>query len=276
MFSQSDKEASEDVYLEGLEIIHLYCKRHRIKIKVIRSDDFTTFKSRKVFAYYAKYGIERQSSTPYQHWQNSVERDIQTIIHNISAVVQGSILMRADSWNRALIKHWIKVYNDLPRSANQYSPNAIMDNDHQVDAKYQYQFTFGDIVCYPLSEKERRHKVDTKNELGLYLGDKQGMKGGCHVYQPYWHRIITTRVDVHRIKISEVKLMEWYGKRAYFRQSGLGWGQVESVILDLLKDKPCMHSDAPRPEVEDPEPPTDDDSDDEDNDRSRTAINRRG
>ena len=106
------------------------------------------------------------------------------MIHNISAVVHGSILMRADSWNRAL-KHWIKVHNDLPRSANQYSPNAIMDNDHQVDAKYQYRFAFGDIVCYPLSEKERRHKFDTKNELGLYLGDKQGMKGGCHVYQPY-------------------------------------------------------------------------------------------
>jgi len=60
--------------------------------------------------------------------------------------------------------------------------------------------------------------------------------------------------------------MEWYGKRAYVRQSGLGWGQVESAMLDLLKDKPYMHSNSPRPAVEDPEPPTDDDSDDEDND----------
>jgi hypothetical protein len=58
MLSHSDKEASEDVYVEGLEIIRLYYKRHGIKIKVIRSDDFTTFKSRKVHAYYAKYGIE--------------------------------------------------------------------------------------------------------------------------------------------------------------------------------------------------------------------------
>ena len=249
MFSHSDSEASEDVYLEGLDTIRLYYKKHGIRIKVIRSDDFTTFKSRKVRAYYAKHGIERQSSTPYQHWQNSVERDIQTMIHNISAVVHGSILMRADSWNRAL-KHWIKVHNDLPRSAHQYSPNAIMDNDHQVDARYQYRFAFGDIVCYPLAENERRHKFDTKNELGLYLGDKTGMKGGCHVYQPYWHRIII-RGDVHRVRISEVELMEWYGKRAYVRQSGLGWGQVEGAILDLLKDKPYMHSDAPRPAVED-------------------------
>ena len=35
MFSHSDKEASEDVYLEGLVIIRLYYKRHGIKIKVI-------------------------------------------------------------------------------------------------------------------------------------------------------------------------------------------------------------------------------------------------
>jgi hypothetical protein len=107
MLSHSDKEASEDVYLKGLEIIRLYYKKYGTKIKVIRSDNFTKFKSRKVRAYYAKYGIGRQSSTPYQHWQNSVERDIQTIIHYISAVVHESILMRADSWNRALM-HWIK------------------------------------------------------------------------------------------------------------------------------------------------------------------------
>jgi hypothetical protein len=96
------------------------------------------------------------------------------MIHNISAVVvHGSILMRADSWNRAL-KHWIKVHNDLPRSANQYSStNAIIDNDHQVDAKYQYQFAFGDIACYPLLEEERLHKFDTKNELGLSLTGRQ-------------------------------------------------------------------------------------------------------
>ena len=48
--------------------------------------------------------------------------------------------------------------------------------------------------------------------------------------------------------------MEWYGKRAYVRQSGLGWGQVESAMLDLLKDKSYIHSNSPRPAVEDSEP----------------------
>ena len=62
-FFHSDKEASEDVYLEGLESTRLYYKRHGIKIKVIRSYDFTTFKSRKVRAYYAKYGIQHTLPT---------------------------------------------------------------------------------------------------------------------------------------------------------------------------------------------------------------------
>ena len=43
-------------------------------------------------------------------------------------------------------------------------------------------------------------------------------------------------------------------------------------MLDLLKDKPYMHSNSPRPAVEDPEPPTDDDSDDEDNDPAPPLI----
>jgi hypothetical protein len=113
MFSHSDSKATEEVYLEGLEEIRVYYKAKGIRIKFIRTDDFTTFKSRNVRDYYAKHGIERQSSTLYQHWQNSVERDIQTMTHNISAVIHGSLLMRADSWNRAL-KHWIRVHNDLP------------------------------------------------------------------------------------------------------------------------------------------------------------------
>jgi hypothetical protein len=78
------------------------------------------------------------------------------------------------------------------------------------------------------------------------LGDKKGMKGGCHIYQPYYHKILT-RGDVHRVRISEIELIEWYGKRAHVRQSGLSWGVVEEAIVDLLKDKTYMKASAPRP-----------------------------
>ena len=63
--------------------------------------------------------------------------------------------------------------------------------------------------------------------------------------------------------------MERYGKRAYVRQS---WGQLESAMLDLLKDKLYMHSDAPRSAMKDLEPPTEDNSDDEVNDPAPSLI----
>ena len=79
-----------------------------------------------------------------------------------------------------------------------------MPSGQQVSrTSYQNRFAYGDIVCYPLAEKERRWKFDTKNEMGFYLGDKKDMKGGCHVYQPYYHKILT-RGDVHRVRISEI------------------------------------------------------------------------
>ena len=40
-------------------------------------------------------------------------------------------------------------------------------------------------------------------------------------------------------------------RQASARQTiGLGWGHVESAMLDLLKNKPYLHSNAPRPAIE--------------------------
>ena len=61
----------------------------------------------------------------------------------------------------------------------------------------------------------------------------------------------------------------WNGTTGERTSDNRDW---DDMMLDLLKDKPYMHSDAPGPAVEDPEPPTDDDSDDEDNDLAPPLI----
>ena len=170
--------------------------------------------------------------------------------------------MRADSWNRAL-KHWIKVHNDLPRSAHQYSPNAIMDNTHQVDARYQYRFAYGDIDRLPPTDREGTTMEVRYQERTWILSRRQKGNEGRMQRVP-------AVLDVHRIRISEFELMEWYGKRVHVRQSGLSWGQVEEAMLDLLKDKPYMCASAPRPATEDPEQ----DSDDSDSDSAGEDDNR--
>jgi hypothetical protein len=58
--------------------------------------------------------------------------------------------------------------------------------------------------------------------------------------------------------------MEWYGKRAHVRQSGLSWSTVEEAIVDLLQHKPYMNARTPRPAVEEPTDIVDNSSDDDD------------
>ena len=61
-------------------------------------------------------------------------------------------------------------------------------------------------------------------------------------------------------------MMEWYGKRAHLRQSGLSWSTVEEAKVYLLQHKPYMNTRAPRSAVEEPaeEHDSDDSSDDDD------------
>ena len=51
-----------------------------------------------------------------------------------------------------------------------------MDNTHQVDARYQYRFAYGDIVFYPLGEgaaMEVRHQ----ERDGILPGGQEGYEG---------------------------------------------------------------------------------------------------
>ena len=64
-----------------------------------------------------------QVSTAYKHWQNAVERDVQTVVCNVAAVIHSADLIRADSWAKAL-EHWVSIWNDTPLSATRTSPNA--------------------------------------------------------------------------------------------------------------------------------------------------------
>ena len=115
----------------------------------------------------------------------------------------------------------------------QRNVNAIIDTGAQVTtipesavnripvAHNHRDALLGTAIKYGNGEIETNERlVDIGHYEVQITPDKKGMKGGCHVYQPYYHKILT-RGDVHRVRISEIELMEWYGKRAHVRQSGL-------------------------------------------------------
>ena len=133
--------------------------------------------------------------------------------------------------------HFTRVFNDLPNPTTGMSPNTIMDPIHRVNAAHYRNtvFAFGDIVCYSLDKTERKIKFDVRNDVGLNLGDEKRTKGACIIYQPYKHSI-TVRGDIHRLKISTVQMLEWYGRRYDVRQKGLPLTFFKQAMVDLLKD----------------------------------------
>lgn len=59
----------------------------------------------------------------------------------------------------------------------------MFDSMFRVDASHQYRYVYGDILCFPLPDNEKRWAFDVKNEVGLYTGDQEGIKGGVLAYQ---------------------------------------------------------------------------------------------
>ena len=169
-------------------------------------------------------------SFPYQHWQNVVEHDVQTVIHNMSAVLHTNEFITAMMWSFAL-RH-TRLFNDTPLSSSGYlSPNQLCDINHYVDASVCYRFAFGDLLIYPLKKHERHGKLDVKNDFGFYFGYHPEMKDGVWMYMPYYNYMLP-RAGVTRIN---VQLLHWYGKRVDVHKSTLIFGEFRKGLLQLVQ-----------------------------------------
>jgi hypothetical protein len=184
IFAYPIKTCNEDTFLYYLDKVLKFFKNRGFKPRILRNDYYTTFHSTKVTEYYESKGCTHQSLAPYQQWQNSVERDIQTILANVSATIHGQDWLRADTWSYAL-SHWTRLHNSLPHSVHNDTPARLIDNSFSIDAHHQYRFAFGDLLCFSLQEHEQLWRFDVKNDIGFYMGDADSIKGGSLVYIQY-------------------------------------------------------------------------------------------
>ena len=232
VFLYLTESCDEESYLYALEEVVSYFKRHGHQCKVIRSDYFSTFLSEKVSQFEADSNLVHESSGPYLHWQNGVEREVQTFSKFVSANIHDQLLLRADMWSHAA-EHWVRLHNDIPNKDTGKSPNQLVLNASPVDARHRYRYAFGDLVTFGVPKKNRSWKFDVRNDVGFFLGDEDGVKGSCRIYRPYEHKV-TVRADVHRINISELQLLSWYGKRAMVREQSLPYSVVKNAVIDML------------------------------------------
>eukprot|EP01036_Dinobryon_divergens_P062188 gene62188-biopygen50627 len=162
MFNFPIKTYNKDIFLYYLARVLLFFTTRGYSPRILRSDYYTTFRSHKATTFYETNHCTHESSAPYQQWQNAVERDVQTLLGNVTATIQGQDFLRADTWAHA-ISHWTSLHNSLPHSSLKNTPARLINLKFQVDA-HQYRFAHGDILCFPLQDHERLWKFDVKND----------------------------------------------------------------------------------------------------------------
>jgi len=240
-FTTTDK--NEDTFLECFKHVltpfkRLY-KEHpewgQPPIMTVRSDYMKTFKSRKVLNFYQDNDCQCELSSPYQHWQVAVERDIQTVINSMAAVIHSNNFINASAWSYAL-RHFTRIFNDTPLSSTGYlSPNQLCNPNHFVDASVKYRYAFGDLLVFPLQDGERKWKFDVRNEVGFYFGDDEMTKDAAYIYLPFHHQLVS-RAGAERVDVSELQLLRWYGKRVDVRKPTLTFGEVRKGLLELAPE----------------------------------------
>lgn len=115
LFTYPVKTKTEEIFLYFLERVLRFFTTRGYKPRILRSEYYITFRSNKaIVAFYEDHHCTHESSTPYQQWQNAVERDIQTLLANVSATIHSQDFLRADTWAHA-VRHWHRLHNLVPQ-----------------------------------------------------------------------------------------------------------------------------------------------------------------
>jgi len=246
-------------FVEILELILSWYVKQGRKPETFRSDDEVLLRDTRMMALLDKYGMNKQSSAPYQHYQNSVERDIQTCIKAISCQLHDQPLLPAKWWDH-IFWHLIEVHNRVPnKSTVNETPRSIMmknENEKVTNVSNTFNFKIGELVGVGIAKEHRTWKFDTKRELGIYVGQPEGQVDSHLIYFPYTDNILS-RADVIPLDIPKEDLAKFYLTRAGMKSSmpvysrvvemaqGLG---ISSDLPKVEVTKSPMQKDVPLPE----------------------------
>jgi hypothetical protein len=167
LFCYPVKTCNEDTFLYHLQRVLSFFTSRGFQPRILRSNCYTTFRFAKANQFYEDNQCRHESSAPYQQKQNAVERDIQTILSNVSVTIHGQDFLRADTWTR--------LHNAFPHAVLRNTPARIIDPTFVVDAHHQFRLVFGDLLCFSPQDHERLWKFDVKNYIGFYVVDEDSV-----------------------------------------------------------------------------------------------------
>lgn len=222
-------------FIECLEKVIKWYIKQGCKPLIFRSDNEVLLKDTKTRALMDKYDMNKQSSAPYQHYQNSVERDVQTMVKKISCVLHDQPMLPAKWWDY-VFWHEIDLHNRVPNfsTGNETPISMVMKNEHEkyTNVANTFNFEMGELVGVGIAKEHRLWKFDTKRELGVYVGQPEGQVDSHLIYFPYTDNILA-RGDVIPLEIPKEDLAKFYMVRAGMQKPQSVYGRVKELAQSV-------------------------------------------
>jgi hypothetical protein len=230
--------------IDALDYVIKWLRVRGHKTRKIRSDFETTFDSTALKDYCDSPDISCviQKSVPYKHYQNAVERDIQTVVKGASLLLGQQPWLRKDCWDLALF-NFVQCRNRCP-NAHSFTPAGRDRSPYQwltgrqLDLSRQFQFSFGDFVAVATPDELRDWKFDMRNQIGIYVGDDPNTKDGCCIFWPYSNSISTRGgSDCTKLEISDAQFLHYFSKQISSKVNHLPYTVFEQALSDF---KECI------------------------------------
>ena len=224
---------AKDAFVESFKSAVKHFRTWGHEVKAFRSDAETVLKDGKMGQYLEDNGYVHELSTPEAHYQNFVERYVQTITRFTSALLHGQDILQSKHWDWALF-HAIDCRNRVPNVKCSPSTPHEMVTGEKVNLAKTFQFTFGDLVAVHLPKEKRNWKFDLRWDVGVYIGQPPHSVEAALVYFPYRNAVLV-RTDVAKLEITE----EAY-KRFYFRRHDISGSSVSTATRIHNRIEECL------------------------------------
>lgn len=185
--------------------------------RVLRTDNDLVVLSQETQSYLVDMQMTQQLSAPYRHFQNAVEREVQTVTKGVSLLLHSQPWLPAKMWNLALF-HFVNCRNHTPNVHNKSkTPYHVIHND-RTNLMNTFKHTFGDLVAVGIPKELRTWKFDLRNDIGIYVGQVEGSVDTHYVYYPD-DDSIKPRGSTYKVEISNEKFLQYFQRRKDLRST---------------------------------------------------------
>ena len=159
-------------------------KRYGHEVKIFRSDAETVLKDGEMGQYLEENGIYHETSTPEAHYQNFVERYVNTAVRATATLLHSQPFLKDKHWDWALF-HAIDCKNRTPnKKSGMKSPYEVLTG-RRVNLNKSFQFAFGDLVAVHITKERRHWKFDLRWDVGIFIGQPEASVDAAIVYYPF-------------------------------------------------------------------------------------------